>query len=132
MFNSVKTWIQGVVSGPASAEIEVPVAVEVGPCISTAMRCVPLGELDALLLPGPNANKPVADAEPQILPTPEPNPGKPQASITQEPINWDDERREDLPVRTPARIQLLLEFESAGQTAARILNDKARFRRSRG
>jgi hypothetical protein len=48
------------------------------------------------------------------------------------PINWQDEARVDLPPRTPARIAFLLKFETPAQTAARIDNDRARFRIQRG
>lgn len=45
----------------------------------------------------------------------------------EQPIDWNEERRTDLPVRTTERIRYLLRFESRAQTAARIDNDRARF-----
>lgn len=43
-----------------------------------------------------------------------------------EPINWDDEKRLDLPQRTPGRVQFLLLHETKEQRDARIQNDLMR------
>lgn len=47
------------------------------------------------------------------------------------PIDWTEEQRTDLPMRTPARIQYLLKFETMEQTRARIENDARRYRHQR-
>jgi hypothetical protein len=48
-------------------------------------------------------------------------------------INWEDEKRVDLPQRSPGRIQWLLRFETEQQTKDRIANDihRALFARPR-
>ncbi|MGA7640073.1 MAG: hypothetical protein WCB00_24285 [Candidatus Acidiferrales bacterium] len=57
--------------------------------------------------------------------------GTPATSSVQDeataPINWEDEKRTDLPQRSPERIQHLLKFENHQQTLARIANDLARY-----
>ena len=46
-------------------------------------------------------------------------------------IDWNEEARQDLPMRTPERIWFLLRFENAEQTAARIKNDYLRYANER-
>jgi hypothetical protein len=56
-------------------------------------------------------------------------PADPLAGLSasdQEPINWDDEQRLDLPQRTPGRVQFLLLHETKEQREARIQNDLMR------
>jgi hypothetical protein len=48
------------------------------------------------------------------------------------PINWDDEQRVDLPMRTPKRIAFLLQHETEVQRTARIFNDACRYKRISG
>lgn len=60
----------------------------------------------------------------------------PLASLSAEDraeINWDDEKRVDLPQRSAGRIQWLLRFETEQQTKDRIANDihRALFARPR-
>jgi hypothetical protein len=43
------------------------------------------------------------------------------------PIDWDEEKRTDLPQRSSGRIQFLLQHETAAQTQDRIQNDIARY-----
>lgn len=43
------------------------------------------------------------------------------------PIDWDEEKRTDLPQRSSGRIQFLLQYETAAQTQDRIQNDIARY-----
>jgi hypothetical protein len=49
----------------------------------------------------------------------------------QRPIDWAEESRTDLPMRTSGRIQFLLRHETEFQRDARILNDGQRYRNSR-
>ena len=51
--------------------------------------------------------------------------------LNMRPIDWTEEQRTDLPMRTPARIQYLLKFETMEQTRARIENDARRYRHQR-
>jgi hypothetical protein len=43
------------------------------------------------------------------------------------PIDWEEEKRVDLPQRSSSRIQFLLQHETAAQTQVRIQNDIARY-----
>ena len=47
------------------------------------------------------------------------------------PIDWTEEARTDLPMRSPERIQHLLKFENHQQTLARITNDLQRYQHAR-
>jgi Homeodomain-like domain-containing protein len=70
-------------------------------------------------------NSPTPVVQPEVEPTPGP------VNSDTRPIDWDEERRTDLPLRTPERIQFLLQFETSAQTHARILNDQGRYRSQR-
>src|SRR5665213_3438113 len=109
MFESAKRWCQEVLSGePAPVSATAPGVAEPSsappepPRTSMVVRFLPAGALDGLRRPGPGARtvvaEPVADLPAKIAPAP-----SVEATLepTQEPINWDDERREDLSVRTP-------------------------------
>jgi hypothetical protein len=47
------------------------------------------------------------------------------------PINWGDEARTDLPMRSPKRIAFLLQHETESQRDARIVNDGFRYQARR-
>jgi hypothetical protein len=100
----------------------------------------------ALPAPVAPAPAPVVIDQPTAMPAPElcphcgqPMPKKIPAPIVvcdpnnpnTRPVDWAEEARTDLPMRTPARIQHLLKFETMEQTRARIENDGRRYRHQR-
>jgi hypothetical protein len=102
MLNELAGWFKTkFTDGPAPADAKEASAL--------AANAVPPDLGDALLSPGPQAKKAGAKV---ILPA---------------LLNWNEEARTDLPPRSPEQIRRLLEFETEGQTQARILNDHARY-----
>lgn len=76
--------------------------------------------LESLLQPGPKATF----REPVVMP---PTPVvRGVVDEDRRPVDWLEESRTDLPVRSPGRIRYLLTVESPQQTEARIMNDKMR------
>jgi hypothetical protein len=143
MFGTMLNFLQDLRKqrGPASSVAATDEKAISAP-VPAAKTLAPIAGLDILLQPGPAVKRaqPVADAKiapppAVILPVPV-APHTPAAStLAQEsnpdhaPIDWEQERREDLPVRTPGRIRFLLRSESEIQTILRIINDKIRFHR---
>jgi hypothetical protein len=125
--------IEPVIGAPS----DIPANSQHDPTERSKPTSIPWAALRSLIMPGPHAAPvPAPPAQPIVAPIVESEPVVPEPAPTMEPAacfpNWDDERRTDLPPRSPEQIRGLLEFETAVQTRARIGNDKARYMNQRG
>ena len=100
------------------ASVPAPVVVSVVVPIVQQAVAIPAKELC------PHCGQPMPK---KIVPIVVSDPSNPD----QRPIDWDDEQRTDLPMRTSNRIQFLLKYETTEQTQARIVNDGLRYRHQR-
>jgi hypothetical protein len=57
-----------------------------------------------------------------------PVPAEESVNEDERPIDWDEEKRTDLPQRSIKRIAFLLKHETMAQTQERIFNDQTRYR----
>jgi hypothetical protein len=89
------------------------------------------GALQSLLSPGVGTIPPAPPVDCERVPAEE-TVTLPEPDRSAEPIDWSEEARTDLPPRSPARIQFLLQYESEEQTRARIRNDKIRYMNQHG
>jgi hypothetical protein len=74
----------------------------------------------------PSVTEPTVIAQPEVIPVPAAVELDCYGENPEREINWEDERRIDLPQRSPARVRYLLKFETEEQRTARIQNDKER------
>jgi hypothetical protein len=112
---------------PAVALAPTLTATSNEPVIALALNPAPVPTCPACGQPLPPtvANAPVV-APAAIVPS-----GPVDYSDNTRPIDWEEEARTDLPMRTQKRIAYLLKFETAEQTQARILSDQMRYRYQR-
>jgi len=115
--------------GPATRRAQ-PLVKPIADAKSTAPPAVDTKSAPPAVILPMAPQEPVISQAPVIPPASEAAPtAKSESSgdIDLRPVDWNEESREELPIRNAKRIKFLLTQESELQTIARIKNDKMRF-----